>query len=119
MKSIPTISELKLRASYGVTGNFNIGNFQYLGTVSNISYSPGNSTVNGLAQSSLENARLSWEKTKGYDFGLEIGLFDNRFNINFDYYDNRTTDMLYSVNTPAVTGFSSMIDNVGEVRNSG
>jgi TonB-linked SusC/RagA family outer membrane protein len=119
MKSIPGISELKLRASYGVTGNFNIGNFQYLGTVSNISYSPGNSTVNGLAQSSLENAGLSWEKTKGYDFGLEIGLLDNRFNINFDYYDNRTTDMLYSVNTPAVTGFSNMIDNVGEVRNSG
>src|SRR5690606_24774335 len=54
MKEISAISELKLRASYGVTGNFNIGNFQYLGTVSNIRYSPGNSTVNGLAQSSLE-----------------------------------------------------------------
>lgn len=119
MRNVASISELKLRASYGVTGNFNIGNFQYLGTVSNISYSPGNSTVNALAQTSLENARLSWEKTKGYDFGIEIGLFNNRFNINFDYYDNRTTDMLYNVNTPAVTGFSGMIDNVGEVRNSG
>ncbi len=119
MRAIPTISELKLRASYGVTGNFNIGNFQYLGTVGNISYSPGNVTVNGLAQTSFENSSLSWEKTKGYDFGVEIGLFNNRLNLNFDYYDNRTTDMLYNVNTPAITGFSSMIDNVGEVRNSG
>lgn len=119
MQNLPAVSELKLRASYGITGNFNIGNFQYLGTVSNISYSPGNSTVNGIAQTSLENARLSWEKTMGYDFGFEIGFLNNRFNINVDYYDNRTTDMLYNVNTPAVTGFSSMIDNVGEVRNRG
>lgn len=119
LKDNSLISELKFRASYGVTGNFNIGNFQYLGIVNNIRYSPGNTTVNGLAQTSIENSRLSWEKTKGYDIGLEIGLFSNRFIANLDYYENRTTDMLYSVNTPAITGFSSMIDNIGEVRNRG
>ena len=119
LQNSPLISELKLRASYGVTGNFNIGNFQYLGTVSNVLYSPGNTTVNGIAQTTLENSRLSWEKTKGYDIGFELGLMDNRFTLNFDYYDNRTTDMLYNVNTPAVTGFSSTISNLGEVRNQG
>lgn len=119
IKKITAISELKLRASYGVTGNFNIGNFQYLGTVSTFSYSPGNKTVNATAQTSLENSDLSWEKTKGYDFGLDLGLFKNRLNINFDYYDNHTTNMLYSVNIPAITGFSSTITNAGEVRNRG
>jgi TonB-linked SusC/RagA family outer membrane protein len=119
IKNIGAVSELKLRASYGVTGNFNIGNFQYLGTVSTFSYSPDNKTVNATAQTSLENPDLSWEKTKGYDFGLDLGLFRNRLNINFDYYDNHTTNMLYSVNIPAITGFSNTITNAGEVRNRG
>ncbi|MEX2512064.1 MAG: TonB-dependent receptor [Cyclobacteriaceae bacterium] len=119
IKNIPNLTELKLRASYGVTGNFNIGNFQYLGTVGNVSYSPNNNRVNGIAQSSMANPRLSWELTKGYDFGLEISFLQNRIGINLDYYDSHTTGMLYNVNTPAITGFSSIIDNVGEVRNRG
>jgi len=119
IKNIPNLSEFKLRASYGVTGNFNIGNFQYLGTVSTVNYSPNNMLVNGIAQNSMANPKLSWERTKGYDFGFEISFFQNRFNINVDYYDNLTTGMLYNVNTPAITGFSSIINNVGEVRNSG
>lgn len=116
---IRSISELKLRASYGVTGNFNIGNFQYLGTVGSVTYSPNNQTVKGIAQSSIENPALSWEKTKGIDIGFDLGLFENRVSLSLDYYDNRTTDMLYSVNTPAITGFTSTITNAGEVRNHG
>lgn len=116
---IRAVSELKLRASYGVTGNFNIGNFQYLGTVSSVPYSPNNQTINGIAQTSIENPLLSWEKTKGTDFGFDLGLFNNRVSLSVDYYDNRTTDMLYSVNTPAITGFTSTITNAGEVRNHG
>jgi TonB-dependent starch-binding outer membrane protein SusC len=116
---VRAVSELKLRASYGVTGNFNIGNFQYLGTVSSVPYSPNNQTVNGIAQTSIENPLLSWEKTKGTDFGFDLGLFNNRVSLSVDYYDNRTTDMLYSVNTPAITGFTSTITNAGEVRNHG
>ena len=116
---IRPISELKLRASYGVTGNFNIGNFQYLGVVSTVAYSPNNQTVNGIAQSSIENALLSWEKTKGIDFGVDLGFFSNRLNLSVDYYDNRTSDMLYNVNTPAITGFTSTITNAGSVRNHG
>lgn len=119
IKNIPNISDFKLRASYGVTGNFNIGNFQYLGSVGSVSYSPNNMLVNGIVQNSMANPRLSWERTKGYDFGFEISFFQNRFSLNVDYYDNLTTGMLYNVNTPAITGFSSIIDNVGEVRNRG
>ncbi|WP_205941090.1 SusC/RagA family TonB-linked outer membrane protein [Albibacterium indicum] len=119
IKSIPSISNMKLRASYGVTGNFNIGNFQYLGAVGIVNYSPGNESGNAIAQTSLENQALSWEKTKGYDLGFELGLFSDRVNIVFDYYDNRTTDMLYNMNIPAITGFNNTISNMGEVRNRG
>lgn len=119
MHNLPAVSELKLRGSYGVTGNFNIGDFQYLGSVSNVVYSPNNVTANGIAQTSLENPSLSWEKVKGYDLGLELGLFRNRINFSFDYYDKRTDGMLYAINVPAVTGFTSTIENAGSVRNRG
>lgn len=119
MKSIPTISELKLKASYGVTGNFNIGNFQYLGTVANAVYSPGNVTVNGITQTSMANNELSWEKTKGINLGFELSLLQNRIGLSLDFYRNRTTDMLYSVNIPAITGFTNTISNTGEVENKG
>ncbi|MEO5997320.1 MAG: TonB-dependent receptor [Chitinophagaceae bacterium] len=119
MQNIDAISELKLRASYGVTGNFNIGDFQYLGSVSNVVYSPNNATVNGIAQTSFENSALSWEKVKGTDLGFELGLFNNRLNISFDYYNKHTDGMLYAVNIPAITGFTSAIENAGSVRNSG
>jgi len=119
LKSVSAISELKLKASYGVTGNFNIGNFQYLGTVSNAVYSPGNVTVNGITQTSMANNELSWEKTKGINVGFELGLIQNRINLSVDFYRNRTTDMLYSVNIPAITGFTNTISNTGEVENRG
>lgn len=119
LNDVRTITELKLRASYGVTGNFNIGNFQYLGTVSSSAYSPNNQTVNGIVQTTIENPVLSWEKTKGVDFGFDLGLFNNRVSLTMDYYDNRTSDMLYNVNTPAITGFTSTISNAGAVRNRG
>ncbi len=119
LKSVRAISELKLKASYGVTGNFNIGNFQYLGTVSNAVYSPGNVTVNGIAQTSMANNELSWEKTKGINLGFELSLLQNRVGLSVDFYRNRTTDMLYSVNVPAVTGFTNTISNTGEIENKG
>src|SRR5690606_27575743 len=62
---------------------------------------------------------LSWEKTKGYNLGMDLGLFNSRLNFIFDYYDNQTTGMLYSVNIPAITGFSSKLINGGGVNNRG
>ena len=119
MRNVAVISELKLRGSYGVTGNFNIGDFQYLGAVGSVLYSPNSSTVKGTAQTSIDNQNLSWEKVKGYDLGIELGLFNNRVNLNVDYYDKRTDGMLYAVNVPAITGFTSTIENIGVARNRG
>ncbi|WP_236978910.1 SusC/RagA family TonB-linked outer membrane protein [Membranihabitans maritimus] len=113
------ISEMKLRASYGATGNFNIGDFAYLGRVGAVNYSPNNVLVNGQAPVSFENAMLGWEKTTSYDIGLDVGIMNNRFNFSLDFYDKTTSDLLYNVSIPAITGFTSTITNVGEINNKG
>lgn len=119
MDNIATISELKIRASYGTTGNFNIGDFAYLGRVGYVSYSPGNSLVNGQAPVSFENNMLGWEITSSYNAGIDLGLFENRFYMSLDIYDKSTSDLLYNVSIPAITGFTSTITNIGEINNKG
>lgn len=119
LKNVELISDLKLRASWGVTGNFNIGDFDYLGQIGNVNYSPNNTLTKGQAQTTFGNDELSWEKTKGYDFGVELGLLNSRINLVFDYYDKRTDDLLYRVSVPATTGFTTALTNVGAVRNKG
>ncbi|MGV3587318.1 MAG: SusC/RagA family TonB-linked outer membrane protein [Adhaeribacter sp.] len=119
MQNIPAISELKLRGSYGATGNFNIGNFSYLGGITSVNYSPNNVFSKGMAQTSFGNDKLKWEKTNSYDFGVELGLFQNRINMVLDFYDKTTTDQLYNVAIPAITGFTGTLSNIGEIRNKG
>ena len=119
LKSVPAISELKLRASYGVVGNFNIGDFQYLGAIGDTFYSPDGQLTTGQAQTSFGNSNLKWEKTQSYDIGVELGLFNNRLNIAVDYYDKVTKDLLYNVSIPSVSGFTNTIVNVGDISNKG
>ena len=119
MQSIPIISELKVRGSFGTTGNFNIGDFDYLGRITSTNYSPNNILVKGMTQSTFENRKLGWEKTISYDLGLEFGLFKNRVNFVLDYYDKRTSGLLYNVTIPAYSGFTSSLFNIGEVANKG
>ena len=114
-----TVNELKLRASYGVTGNFNIGDFQYLGEIEEALYSPGGQLIQGQAQNSFGNPELQWEKTQSYDIGLEAGFFNNRIMLVADYYSKLTRDLLYNVSVPAISGFTNAIVNVGDVRNRG
>lgn len=119
MSGLDALDNLKLRASYGVTGNFNIGDFAYLGTIDTYPYSPGGSYAIGQAQESFGNPDLKWERTFSYDVGVDAGFFNNRLNIVFDYYEKTTKDLLYSVNTPGITGFTSSLTNVGDIMNSG
>lgn len=118
-KSIRGIDELKLRASYGAVGNFNIGDFQYLGTIGDAVYAPGGQLVQGKAQSTFGNSALKWEKTASYDFGIELGLLNNRLNVVFDYYNKSTHNLLYNVSIPAISGFTNTIVNVGDIVNRG
>jgi len=98
MQSISFINNLKLRASWGVSGNDRIGNYIYAQT-----YNPGidyvlgdDNTVTGVALTSLANPSIKWEETEQYDIGLDLGMFNNKLDIVADYFNRNSTDILYT-----------------------
>ena len=122
MNSVPWISDLKLRASYGVTGNNSIGNYQHLSlmTGSNYVFGAGGETIaNGIRISTLGNDDLTWEKTHQLDLGIDLSMFRDRVNIIVDYYDKQTENLLLSLQTPLTTGFASVMSNIGRISNNG
>ncbi|AJR04237.1 TonB-dependent receptor [Siansivirga zeaxanthinifaciens CC-SAMT-1] len=113
--NVDQISNFKLRTSYGITGNQEISS-NWVGTYSlNASYNG----VPGIAPNRLENENLGWEKTKQFNLGLDLGLFNNRISLTADYFKKETEDLLLSADVPGLTGFSSVFQNVGEIENSG
>lgn len=122
MKGVKAISNLKLRASFGKTGNNAIGNYAPIGLVgiTNQTFGLGaGNNYNGIYPTTLSNPSLSWESANQLDFGLDLGLFKERIGIIFDFYNNHTYDLLLNVNLPTTTGFSSSLQNLGEVQNRG
>ena len=117
MKNIPTISEMKLKVSYGLAGNNAFSNYGSIGILGADNYVFGNALVNGLATSTIGN--LTWEKSRQTDIGLELGLWKNRIFFTADYYSRTTTDLLLSVQVPTLTGFSTASRNIGKVENKG
>lgn len=110
------VSNLKLKASYGLTGNQSgIGNFQAQGLWGGASYTDSP----GTTPQQLGNPDLKWETTKQLDLGFELGLFDDRLEVTYDYYNKKTVDMLLAVPTPLSTGFASLVQNFGELENKG
>lgn len=116
MQKVTPISFLKLRASYGVTGNNNIGNYTHYFTVGSANTVFGDTNYNGSAVVSLGNDNLGWEKTKEFDLGIDLGFFGNRINFTYDYYDKRTTELLYNLPIAQESGFSIFPGNVGELK---
>lgn len=106
----------KIRASYGITGNDAIGNYD-----SWMIYSPGNfyEGVSGIAPARLGNPDLSWETTRQFNVGLDLSFLNNRFTLTADYYDKRTSNLLYQAQLPKETGYSTITRNVGEMSNRG
>jgi TonB-linked SusC/RagA family outer membrane protein len=119
LKGNKSISNLKLRASYGVTGNFNIPDFAYLGVISDAYYAPNGVLTKGQAQTTFGNDELRWEENRSYDAGIELGLLKNRINLVVDYYNKNTSDLLYRESIPATTGFITSLRNTGKVNNRG
>jgi TonB-linked SusC/RagA family outer membrane protein len=122
LKDVQAISELKLRASYGVTGNQNgINNFAAQGLWSGGYAYPDNSSgaAPGTAPLQLANANLKWERTAQSDIGLDIGLLQDRIKVEANVYDKRTTNVLLQLPIPAVSGFSSYYSNAGVIGNKG
>ena len=111
-----TVDFLKARASVGQTGNANIGNFPTLGLVG---FGTDYDGVPGGRIDQLENPDLQWEKTTQFDGALEFGIFDSRLRGSVGYYIKDTDDLLLDVPVSGVNGFTSVTDNIGEVRNKG
>ncbi|MEM8899051.1 MAG: TonB-dependent receptor [Bacteroidota bacterium] len=112
----PVLSFLKLRASYGVTGNTPIANFPSRGLWGGAAAYGGNS---GISPTQVKNPDLKWENTTQIDIGIDFGFFDDRISGEVDYYVKNTDDLLLNVNVPSTTGFATQLRNVGELQNSG
>ena len=117
LKEVPAISFAKLRASYGVIGNNNIGNYPSYALVNNTVNAVFGSTVSpGAVITSLANSNLGWETTKQFDIGLDLGLKNDRITFVYDYYVKNTTNLLYSVQIAQESGFGNFNDNIGEIK---
>ena len=121
MKTVPAVSDLKIRASYGVNGNNNIGNYGSIATLGSSNYALGSTQVSAIGQfpNVLANANLQWEKSATYDIGVDFGILGNRITGSFDYYNKLNTQLLLNVQVPESTGFGSELTNDGSVRNIG
>ena len=120
LKNSTVISNLKLRTSYGLTGNSEIPAYSSLSLLSsNYSAVLDNAKVGGTGINRLANPDLRWEKTAQYDAGVELGLFNNRISIEADFYYRKTTDMLLDAPVPRTSGYATIRKNIGSMQNSG
>jgi len=119
MKDIPFVSNLKVRTSYGITGNSEITAYQSLAGLGNYAVIFNNARQVGIGINRLANPDLRWEKTEQIDAGLELGLLNNKINIEIDLYRKLTTDMLLSAPVPSSSGFTTVSQNVGSMENRG
>lgn len=119
LKDTQWLDNLKLRLSYGVTGNNQIDDYAAIGLLSTSQYAINGQLTNGLYTSTLPSKDLKWEKTGQYDLGIDASFFGSRLNLVLDFYYSKTTDMLLMVPVPALTGFTESQTNVGSVSNKG
>lgn len=119
LKDVSAINELKLRSSYGVTGNTEIPTYQSLGTISSETTLINGTRVSQSYINRLPNPNLEWEKSKQFDIGMDLALFDRRLKLGLDYYHKLTTDLLLDRPVPSSTGFMAVRDNIGSVSNRG
>ncbi|MEP6621358.1 MAG: TonB-dependent receptor [bacterium] len=119
MQRFTAVDQLKLRASYGVTGNPSIQPFQSLTHLSSAQYIFGSAIGAAYYPSTLGNADLSWESTKQSDFGADLSMWHDRVSLSADYYNKRTDDLLLAIDLPTEAGFSTAYRNAGSIENKG
>lgn len=121
MKDMSNISELKIRASYGASGNQEIGQYQSIAQIQPSTTVLGGANTSTLIPSYLGNPDLKWEVSQQFDAGLELGLFNNRIMLNADFYNRVTKDLLLQAPIPWSAGLNNnyVYINVGSVRNRG
>lgn len=119
LKEIEKISQLKLRVSYGVTGNQAIAPYQSLAKFEPVHSIQNSTKVNAVAPLSVANDNLTWESTAQFDIGFDLGLFNQRIHLVADYYRKETSDLLFSQPLPEYSGYRTMMRNIGSVENKG
>jgi len=119
LKNSEAINNLKVRLSYGQTGNAGIPPYAAFGLLNNANYVFGNATAAGLGSGSVTNPDLKWEFTDQYNAGVELGLFDNRISFIGEVYYKETTDLLLRMPLGPSSGFDSWLTNIGSVENKG
>ncbi|WP_443938905.1 SusC/RagA family TonB-linked outer membrane protein [Pedobacter sp. MW01-1-1] len=125
LKNVKQINNIKLRASYGKSGNQAVGVYQTITTQGVTKYIYNSVTAIGLVSSSLlangvlGNVNLNWESTTGTNLALDFALFNNRISGTIEAYQTKTNDVLLSRKLPTITGYASIFDNLGSVKNKG
>ncbi|WP_254423371.1 TonB-dependent receptor [Algoriphagus sp. A40] len=122
LSDVDWLSELRLRTSYGLTGNNFITNYGSIGLTGIENYPlgmNGGTVSNGIRLTNIPNSKLGWEKNSQTDIGVEIGLLQNRIYASADYYNKRTSDLLLNVPVPTLTGYATALQNIGEIQNKG
>lgn len=118
-KNVSWIDELKFRGSYGLSGNFNIGNYAYVSSVGTANYVFGGVLAGGRVSTTLPNPQLTWEESQQLDFGVDFNILKNRVNLTVDFYSRNTTGMLYNSEIPLSSGYNRALINSGKIRNQG
>lgn len=113
------LSNLKLRVSYGLTGNSDIGQYRSLAMLGSTTYVFGGDRAPGMVIGELANPNLKWEKTAQWDVGVDFGVLDNRLSLEADFFLKKTKDLLYEAPVPATSGKRSMMSNIGSMENKG
>ncbi len=117
--NINPVSYMKLRLSWGINGNREIGAYSALAQLTSNLYYDGTGVQVGVYNNTLANHGLRWERTTSINLGLDAGLLNNRINATLEYYDMTTTDLLMNRLLPEITGFTSITTNLGELGNRG
>lgn len=115
MQNVEPVNMLKLRASYGVTGNDNIGNYTHIASIGEYNYVLGGVLVSGASASNIANTYLGWERTSQFDLGIDLAMFNNRLTFSYDYYRKATDNMIQNRPIPRASGFTSIVSNVGKM----
>ncbi len=110
---------VKLRGSYGKTGNLEIGEYQSLATLYNLNYLFGGTINTGFVPGRVPNSNLGWESTSQYDAGLDVELLNSKIQLSVDAYLKRTSNLLLNVEIPWTSGYASSLQNFGSVQNKG
>lgn len=119
MKDIKLISDLKLRTGVGVTGNQEFGLYQSLPTLANSSYTIGQDVLVGFSPNIIPNPDLKWERNIQYDAGADIGFLNNDVSLTLDYYYRKGSDLIFDVTAPMISGFTTSLQNIARVKNTG